>query len=757
MKVKKTKKRKIFIFLLLTFVLLTSIVIASLTPGLKGSLDQELRIFFKQTERILSKSINITFQNLFISLINKNKNEINYEKLKINISFKNYKELKKEREKALAGGINQSRVKVPITIDFQNKKIKASARLKGVLPDHFGYNKQYSLMIKLKEGMSINGMKEFSLTQHSSRQFPQNLIYSKILENLGLDMPNFYTFKVSLNGDDWGLMLAEEQYSDAYFELRRKKYSLITKFTNEDDSFLFRKLKKDINRNYDIEELDYLLSKHGIIENSYYNQKDFDNFYFENTFSYIDNIKFLLVKNNIIPDDVSTIFDLDKFSKIFLLSFIGGEYHSLSVRNIRFYFNPFTQKLEPIATDWGEQSVRKLYNIEQLKKELDVLINCYQNCNRPDYPFYNLIIKNRDFIKYLNENLNQVEKQLEVASSELEILCRNQIPSCKNKIDIKVISNNLLIFKKFLKDESFLLKNYYKKKYFFIENINTFKTNYLSNLENPIFIRIFDNGQINMINLTPFEISIKKIFLYKKNCQKNCVIEKKFTSILNVSDFDIIKKELDMTISEFENIYLELSVQGKDFFTRKFRIEKNYLSENKKFQLNIPKNFSVINNKIVIGSGDHIISEPLILPKNYSLEILPGAKIMFKEDSYIHLVNGNISAIGDPDKKIIFTSWGKNVKWNGILVSESNAKSLFKNVVFENLKHFEFNKVKLTGAINFYKSNVEFNKVFFLNTIAEDFLNITESNFLIKESYFNNCLSDALDSDFSNGKYRQIR
>ena len=130
MKVKKTKKRKIFIFLLLTLVLLTSIVIASLTPGLKGSLDQELRIFFKQTDRILSNSINTTFQNLFISLTNKNKNEINYENLKINISFKNFKKLKKERKKALADGINTSRIKVPITIDFQNKRIKASARLK---------------------------------------------------------------------------------------------------------------------------------------------------------------------------------------------------------------------------------------------------------------------------------------------------------------------------------------------------------------------------------------------------------------------------------------------------------------------------------------------------------------------------------------------------------------------------------------------------------------------------------------------------
>ena len=95
--------------------------------------------------------------------------------------------------------------------------------MKGGLSDHYGNNKQFSLMIKLKNGQSVNGMKEFSLTQHFSRQFPQNILYSNILSSLGLDTPKYTTYKIDFNGGDWGLMLAEEQYSDAYFELREKK------------------------------------------------------------------------------------------------------------------------------------------------------------------------------------------------------------------------------------------------------------------------------------------------------------------------------------------------------------------------------------------------------------------------------------------------------------------------------------------------------------------------------------------------------
>ena len=56
-------------------------------------------------------------------------------------------------------------------------------------------------MIKLKNGKSINGMREFSLTQHYSRQYPQNVIYSNLLAKLDIATPNFFTYKIDLNGE----------------------------------------------------------------------------------------------------------------------------------------------------------------------------------------------------------------------------------------------------------------------------------------------------------------------------------------------------------------------------------------------------------------------------------------------------------------------------------------------------------------------------------------------------------------------------
>ena len=57
-------------------------------------------------------------KNLFYSIKFKTLNEVNFEKLKINISFKNYQILQEERKNALKDGINESRKKVPINIVF---------------------------------------------------------------------------------------------------------------------------------------------------------------------------------------------------------------------------------------------------------------------------------------------------------------------------------------------------------------------------------------------------------------------------------------------------------------------------------------------------------------------------------------------------------------------------------------------------------------------------------------------------------------
>ena len=111
------KKKTIILFII--SIIFFIIFLGNLTPGLKGSIDQELRIYFKQTDRIISYSIKETLRNILIGIKNKYSNEIKYEKLELNISFQNYEILKNEK-KSSKEGINRSRTS-SITIRFNGK------------------------------------------------------------------------------------------------------------------------------------------------------------------------------------------------------------------------------------------------------------------------------------------------------------------------------------------------------------------------------------------------------------------------------------------------------------------------------------------------------------------------------------------------------------------------------------------------------------------------------------------------------------
>ena len=49
--------------------------------------------------------------------------------------------------------------------------------------------------------------------------------------------------------------------------------------------------------------------------------------------------------------DIDDIFDIDQLAKFYVLCEISGGSHALRWHNRRFYFNPVTQKLEPITFD----------------------------------------------------------------------------------------------------------------------------------------------------------------------------------------------------------------------------------------------------------------------------------------------------------------------------------------------------------------------------------------------------------------------
>jgi hypothetical protein len=156
-------------------------------------------------------------------------------------------------------------------------------------------------------------------------------------------------------------------------------------------------------------------------------------------------------------------------------------------------------------------------------------------------------------------------------------------------------------------------------------------------------------------------------------------------------------------------------------------------------------------NNFLIENLDNLhIKYNLSVPDGFSLTI---------RNSNIYFSDGmRISLNGAPLKIINSKLQAINPKkgWIGIIVNNSyDKKSLIKESILEDIRYINSDITAsnwpLTGAITFYKSDVEIISSAFLNNKTEDMLNIVSSDYKIIDSDFKNTFSDAFDSDFSNG------
>ena len=146
MRVSKKKNLFIILFLLSLAIFLAGYKFKSSAGNLRTVAD-DLLILINQPYLIKKdySQINLTdikeiLKNIFISLKNIN-NHKNYEKIEIEVSFKNYLKLMNDRDKAIKTSKNHNflseKTKVKGYIIYKNKKIPVKIRLKGDRADHW--------------------------------------------------------------------------------------------------------------------------------------------------------------------------------------------------------------------------------------------------------------------------------------------------------------------------------------------------------------------------------------------------------------------------------------------------------------------------------------------------------------------------------------------------------------------------------------------------------------------------------------------
>lgn len=681
-----------------------------------------------------NQSIFVKIGSLLINtpkvLVYKIKTYINpiFETIYIDINFKNYQILLKDREKVLHQGnaVNYKFTEVPGYLWFEGERKRISIRLKGDLKTHWRTERRMSLKIQLKNGESVMGYNEFSIQKPRDRQWPYNYFSEIAANEMGILSSNSSLIKVVVNGEKWGVMLAEENLGKMYLENKRKKESLIFRFGDEriwlegfvKDSFYLYRLG-DPALIYNV----YNINKHFLDDNKKENHKN------REIISYV-------VKKFSNYD--SSLFKTEDMLKSFFLAQAWGNFHALVNNNTSYYFNPYTLQLEPI--------IRDQYGITKIKNNQTILL-------WPPPIQYLKSLENEDFLKK-NKIINSIEEIIPRLNDE-RLFVKEKFPVDALK-DITTLNSNLLSIKKD-KDHylNFNPKDFYKK----IKNgiyFDYLKLETMNNKQNGSLIqnikqreRIseivnfvhYANGDIEIFNLIPDNIIIHELNFNGNNLLKNKIILPSYLSenksIIIKTDIRGIQDNNFILVSSYKNI--KHSINNKNTL---FKDIKNPLTETTE----IPKFISKDNNIFKIDPGIWFVQDDLVL--NGNLIINPGTTLKFSENTSL-IINGSINAVGTKENKIIMES--SETFWNGLYVYNSSNKSSLSNVEIKNTIGINKGILQLTGGTVFYNSPINIKDVIFQNTQAEDALNIINSNYEIHNVKFYNSKSDGFDSDYSSG------
>jgi hypothetical protein len=264
------------------------------------------------------------------------------EQIVIDIKFKNMKKLEHKRSIALKKLLLVTGPDdyVPAKIRYNGETIKIKIRLKGDYVDHFKGDK-WSFRVKTKGDTTLFGMKIFSLQHPRARGYIQEWIFLQALKKAGLIAIRYKFVEVIVNGKNLGIYAMEEHFDKRLIEHNKRKEGPILKFSED---LLWNNLihygrHLDDRGSYYTSHIDTFQSNK-IRRNPELKRQSIK------AISLVENYRKGKIK-------ISDVFDTRKFSKFLALSTLMGAYHGLGFRNIRFYYNPITSKLEPIGYDTG--------------------------------------------------------------------------------------------------------------------------------------------------------------------------------------------------------------------------------------------------------------------------------------------------------------------------------------------------------------------------------------------------------------------
>ncbi len=700
----KAGKIKLIIILLLGLSLIGAIAIGSMLYGVKmyrsgqvGSINYKLHDFYASQFSFIPNYV----KGLLSS----------QDEFRIDIKFKDMEALRSYRNLAITNTdfINpeakQYEISARLTHQGNTHKIKMG--LTGFTIRHVAHPEKWSFRIKVRDGASVMGLKEFNLLYPGSRGYLSDWIGHQLQKELDLIALRLHFVKVIINGNDLGLYCLEESYDNILLESNQRREGLVFKWGELPDVYNQKKITPEMAQKIEV----------------------------------LNN----LVRGFNLGDiGIDQLFDVAKMAKSFALNdLMNGGTHGVKLTNTRFYFNPITNLIEPIDREWDitankYKSREKALSIELLRNE-SFFEKFFKNSN-----FLNLYYQELKLISdktFLDDFFEKIDEEMRKTYNAIyrdnpfyifpkEVLYQNQ-EYIKANLSI---DHMVAAYLKSSNDSStqVLIRNLHWMPVQ-IKHMGIFDSRYYpqTNITEIPGTGVGTGNQILTVDhdktpLTELRFSIPgKIISKLKDGQMKIYYEMLGDdSTLSVNVFPWSNKNEGLTHN----------------FTRQLPNLRNFqfahLDPNSK--------------RIEFDTGRIEISSDLIIPGQFEVIINEHTKLDLTNSASI-ISYSPILLAGSAKNPIVIES--SDSTGQGLIVLNSGGRSRLHNVQFKNLCNVSKRGYNLTGAVVFYNSDVSIDNCLFENNLkGDDFLNIIRSDFEMKNTEFKNVLADAFDSDFCTGQ-----
>lgn len=628
--------------------------------------------------------------------------------LSIDLKKDAYNRLRTKRAEALERGLLYTSKDdlVDANVRIDGKDYSCKLRLKGDLMDHL-QGVKWSFRIVLK-GDEWKGMKTFSIHNSKSRAHTAEWVMHELFRGEGIIAPEYDFIKVKLNGKDLGTYAYEHHFEDQLLEKNGRDIAPILKHT--DDAYWE-------NVQAEIKPFPWVEASH--IE--LFNKEKKSDPKFSQAF---DIAKGMLDEFLDGRRSAAKVFDLELMAKYYALLDVSHAWHAQQFTNIRFYFNPLSGKLEPIAYDcFGDYLHDVTKNWEAFGEAMNDRVdkeNNYQAGNVYRHLLFQDAFFSERYMsaleKYTAPNfLERVRSNYEIALSD-----RNRIiNSDKEYTDYKLnwdkfFSKANFTFKKLQPKPALSLKAYRK---------NGSRTNIVMECYHGFALEILGYGDSKGLRDTLTEKTILEAYNKK---------------------VPVRQYEINNTRA-VEYVYYRTLGLTEIHKTKVINVNPALRSHLRVTDLTATNDFPFLKQKdgaYVIGIGAHLIDSPIIIPPDGSLSIAAGAVLNFEGKGSL-LSYGPVMAIGSAQNPIKFVSASGNA--GGIMLSGATALgSRLEHCQFIGCTAYRNGHISSTAAVTLYDTEAQMEHCKFSNIGAQEALRLESSQAELSQLTFHDVQGTAI-------------